>query len=110
MTRIQNERFDNPVEYEKLKGSFILTRAILEKGNKEITVMHPLPRVDEITTDVDSMPNAVGTGWNDYLDTNGDGLVTGADDPQLMPVSVRIRWRSPSGIATQYYSAIIGRR
>jgi aspartate carbamoyltransferase len=58
MTRIQKERFDDPVEYEKLKGSFILTRAMLEKGNKGITIMHPLPRVDEITTDVDSMPNA----------------------------------------------------
>ncbi|MBW2045365.1 MAG: hypothetical protein JRI96_10845 [Deltaproteobacteria bacterium] len=58
MTRIQRERFDNPADYEKLKGSYILTREILEKGNKEITVMHPLPRVDEISTNVDDLPNA----------------------------------------------------
>jgi aspartate carbamoyltransferase len=58
MTRIQRERFDDPVEYEKLKGSFILTRNILNKGKEGITVMHPLPRVDEITTDVDDLSNA----------------------------------------------------
>ncbi len=59
---------------------------------------------------MDSMANATGTAWNDYLDTNGDGFVTSADDPQIMPVSVRIRWRAPSGVTTQYYSAIIGKR
>ena len=58
MTRIQKERFDDFAEYESLKGSFVLTREILEKGNKEISIMHPLPRVDEITTDVDALPNA----------------------------------------------------
>jgi aspartate carbamoyltransferase len=58
MTRIQRERFDDPAEYEKLKGSFILSREILSKGQEGITVMHPLPRVDEITTDVDDLSNA----------------------------------------------------
>lgn len=58
MTRIQKERFEEPTEYERLKGSFILTREILEKGKAGITIMHPLPRVDEITTDVDDLPNA----------------------------------------------------
>lgn len=58
MTRIQKERFDDPAEYEKLKGSYILTREMLEKGNREITIMHPLPRVDEISPDVDDLPNA----------------------------------------------------
>jgi aspartate carbamoyltransferase catalytic subunit len=58
MTRIQKERFDDPAEYEGLKGRYILTRDILEKGNREITIMHPLPRVDEISTDVDALPNA----------------------------------------------------
>lgn len=58
MTRIQKERFNDPAEYERLKGSYILTRDILEKGNREITIMHPLPRVDEISTDVDALPNA----------------------------------------------------
>ena len=58
MTRIQKERFDDPTEYERLKGSYVLNREILEKGNREITIMHPLPRVDEISTDVDALPNA----------------------------------------------------
>ncbi len=58
MTRIQRERFSDPVEYEKLKGSYILTRAIVQRGKKDVTIMHPLPRVDEITTDVDELPNA----------------------------------------------------
>ncbi len=58
MTRIQKERFDDPAEYERLKGSYVLNREILEKGNREITIMHPLPRVDEISTDVDDLPNA----------------------------------------------------
>jgi len=58
MTRIQKERFGDPSEYERLKGSFILTRKALEKAKKDITIMHPLPRVDEITEDVDALPNA----------------------------------------------------
>jgi aspartate carbamoyltransferase catalytic subunit len=58
MTRIQKERFSDVAEYEKLKGSFILTRQLVEKGKKGTTIMHPLPRVDEITTDVDELPNA----------------------------------------------------
>ena len=58
MTRIQKERFEDQAEYERLKGGFILTRKMLEKGKKDITIMHPLPRVDEITTDVDDLPNA----------------------------------------------------
>ncbi len=58
MTRIQKERFEHLAEYEKLKGSYVLTRDILSKGNKDITIMHPLPRVDEINSDVDDLPNA----------------------------------------------------
>ncbi|MBN2552101.1 MAG: aspartate carbamoyltransferase, partial [Spirochaetales bacterium] len=58
MTRIQRERFDDPAEYERLKGSYVLTRELVRKGRKGIVIMHPLPRVDEITTDVDDLPNA----------------------------------------------------
>ena len=58
MTRIQRERFDDPEEYERLKGSYVLTRDLVQKAKKGIVVMHPLPRVDEITTDVDDLPNA----------------------------------------------------
>jgi aspartate carbamoyltransferase len=58
MTRVQRERFDSQEEYERHKGSYILTRELVEKGRKGLIVMHPLPRVDEISTDVDELPNA----------------------------------------------------
>jgi len=58
MTRIQKERFEDPAEYERLKGSYILTRDMVERINPNLTIMHPLPRVDEITTDVDTLPGA----------------------------------------------------
>jgi aspartate carbamoyltransferase len=58
MTRIQKERFADPAEYERLKGSYILTREMVERIKPDVTVLHPLPRVSEITTDVDSLPNA----------------------------------------------------
>ena len=58
MTRIQKERFENIDDYEKLKGSYILTRELVNKGRKGITIMHPLPRVNEIAADVDDLPNA----------------------------------------------------
>lgn len=58
MTRIQKERFEDPAEYERLKGSFVLNRALVESGNKDMIIMHPLPRVDEIAEDVDALPNA----------------------------------------------------
>jgi aspartate carbamoyltransferase catalytic subunit len=53
VTRIQRERFEDPQEYEKLKGSYIIDRDTINKAKKGITVLHPLPRVDEIATDVD---------------------------------------------------------
>jgi aspartate carbamoyltransferase catalytic subunit len=59
MTRIQKERFVDPVEYERNKGIYILTRRKLERAKKKMLVMHPLPRVDEIAVDVDDDPRAV---------------------------------------------------
>lgn len=56
MTRIQKERFSDPAEYEKLKDRYILTASHLR--GRRCTVMHPLPRVGEIATDVDALPNA----------------------------------------------------
>lgn len=56
MTRIQKERFTDASEYERLKHVYVLHAAQL-KG-KDATVMHPLPRVGEIETDVDALPNA----------------------------------------------------
>lgn len=59
-TRVQKERFTDKNEYEKLKHSFILTKKLLnEKGNKKLILMHPLPRVGEIETSVDSDPRAL---------------------------------------------------
>jgi aspartate carbamoyltransferase len=58
MTRIQKERFEDPAEYERLKGSYVLTREMVERINPDLTVMHPLPRVDEIAADVDDLPGA----------------------------------------------------
>ena len=58
MTRIQRERFEDPAEYDWLKDAFILTRSMLEPAKDSITVMHPLPRVNEIATDVDVLPGA----------------------------------------------------
>ena len=59
MTRIQKERFVDPLEYERNKGVYVLTRRKLERAKKNMLVMHPLPRVDEITVDVDDDPRAV---------------------------------------------------
>ena len=53
MTRIQRERFADPTEYERLKDSYILTQEALREGKGRVTVMHPLPRVNEIETSVD---------------------------------------------------------
>ena len=58
MTRIQRERFENPAEYERLKDSYVLTREMVERINPGLTILHPLPRVNEITTDVDALPGA----------------------------------------------------
>ena len=56
---IQRERFVDPLEYERNKGIYILTRRKLERAKPSMLVMHPLPRVDEISIDVDDDPRAV---------------------------------------------------
>ena len=58
MTRIQKERFDDPAEYEQLKGAYVLDRAMVEQAKDGITIMHPLPRVNEIKEDVDDYDGA----------------------------------------------------
>jgi len=58
VTRVQKERFTNPDDYEKVKNAYIIDRALLKGAKKNLAVMHPLPRVTEISTDVDEMPNA----------------------------------------------------
>lgn len=58
MTRIQRERFTDPLEYDRHKGVYILTRDKLERAKKDLIILHPLPRVDEISLDVDDDPRA----------------------------------------------------
>ena len=58
MTRIQKERFSDPIDYEKVKNSYILRNAMLENAKSNLRIMHPLPRVNEIAVDVDDNPKA----------------------------------------------------
>lgn len=58
MTRIQRERFEDPGEYERLKGSYVVDMSVVNQAKPGITIMHPLPRVDEITPDVDAYDGA----------------------------------------------------
>ena len=58
MTRIQQERFFNEEEYLRLKGCYQLDEALLQKAPQDMPVLHPLPRIDEISTDVDNDPRA----------------------------------------------------
>lgn len=57
-TRIQQERFPDPVEYEKVKNVYILTKEMFNNVKSNLKVMHPLPRVNEITKEVDALPYA----------------------------------------------------
>jgi aspartate carbamoyltransferase catalytic subunit len=58
MTRIQKERFADLSEYERLKGSYIIDGDFLKRLKRQMTIMHPLPRVDEIREEVDAYPGA----------------------------------------------------
>ena len=59
VTRIQKERFGDINDYQKIKGAYIINRKMLE--GKDVIVMHPLPRIDEIDGDVDN------TKYNKYF-------------------------------------------
>lgn len=67
MTRVQKERLD-PSEYINIKSQFILRAADLHSARPNLKVLHPLPRVDEITTDVDATPYAY------YFQQAGNGI------------------------------------
>ena len=58
MTRIQRERFDDQAEYERLKDSYVLTAEKMEHAKADMAVLHPLPRVNEISVKVDDDPRA----------------------------------------------------
>lgn len=58
VTRVQKERFADPAEYEKVKGSYVLNLATIANAKDRMIVLHPLPRVDELAVEVDSSPHA----------------------------------------------------
>jgi aspartate carbamoyltransferase catalytic subunit len=58
MTRVQKERFSDPIEYEKVKNVYILREKMLRNTKPNVRVLHPLPRVNEIHTDVDKSDKA----------------------------------------------------
>lgn len=70
MTRVQRERFSDIMEYERVKNAYILTNSMLEKTKPTMKILHPLPRVNEIATDVDDNPKAY------YFDQTENGVYT----------------------------------
>jgi aspartate carbamoyltransferase catalytic subunit len=58
VTRVQKERFEDPETYEKVKGAYVIKPDIMKAAKKEMIVMHPLPRVTEISMDFDDDPRA----------------------------------------------------
>jgi aspartate carbamoyltransferase len=58
VTRVQKERFEDPAVYESVKGTYVITPETLTKAKPKMIVMHPLPRVGEISMDVDNDPRA----------------------------------------------------
>ncbi len=68
VTRIQRERFPDREEYEKVKNAYIITAKLLRKAKDNLKVLHPLPRVNEITTDVDT------TKYAYYFDQAENGV------------------------------------
>ena len=70
MTRVQKERFIDPVEYEKVKNVYILRNEMLAGTKSTVKILHPLPRINEIHTDVDSNPKAY------YFDQARNGVYT----------------------------------
>jgi len=67
-TRIQKERFPDPIEYEKVKDVYIITNKLLQKVKKNFKILHPLPRVNEINYEVDKTPYAY------YFEQANNGL------------------------------------
>ncbi|MCL1977114.1 MAG: aspartate carbamoyltransferase [Candidatus Bathyarchaeota archaeon] len=68
VTRIQRERFPDPAEYAKLKGAYRIDQKTLKTAKKDMIILHPLPRVDEIAPEIDQTPHAR------YFQQVGNGL------------------------------------
>ena len=58
MTRVQEERFEDKSDYEKYAGAYVLDESLMKKAKNDAIVIHPLPRVDEISPEVDEDPRA----------------------------------------------------
>jgi aspartate carbamoyltransferase len=58
VTRVQKERFENPEDYEKVKGAYVIDSEVMKVAKPEMAVMHPLPRVGEISPEFDDDPRA----------------------------------------------------
>ncbi|MCH5179512.1 MAG: aspartate carbamoyltransferase, partial [Prevotellaceae bacterium] len=58
MTRVQKERFTDLMEYERVKDTYVLCNAMLQKAKENLKILHPLPRINEINADVDDNPHA----------------------------------------------------
>jgi aspartate carbamoyltransferase catalytic subunit len=58
-TRIQKERFDDPADYARLKDAYLINKEFLKSAKPDMRLMHPLPRINEISTDVDDTPHAL---------------------------------------------------
>ena len=58
ITRVQKERFEDPADYLRFKGLYVIDAQTVRAAKEGMIVMHPLPRVDEIARDVDDLPNA----------------------------------------------------
>jgi len=58
VTRVQKERFEDPADYEKVKGAYVIDPEIMKSAKQQMIVMHPLPRVGEISVDFDEDPRA----------------------------------------------------
>jgi aspartate carbamoyltransferase len=58
VTRIQKERFEDPAKYDEVKDSFVITPDVLARAKRDMIVMHPLPRVNEIAVECDTDPRA----------------------------------------------------
>ncbi|MEA2003742.1 MAG: aspartate carbamoyltransferase [archaeon] len=70
VTRIQKERFPDPQEYHRLKSAYVIDAKLMKNAAEDTIIMHPLPRVDEISGDVDSLKSAV------YFSQAGYGVPT----------------------------------
>jgi aspartate carbamoyltransferase len=58
VTRVQRERFENPEQYDLVKDAYVITPETLKRARQQMVVMHPLPRVNEISVEVDEDPRA----------------------------------------------------